>query len=166
MIPLFQHVASSSLTRDWTWAPCYWESWILATGSPGKSWDYFKISSSSKWQVFLGGRGKYFTHQSPSSIDRFLMLWPCFLPWSSGQHSCLGAAYFCLGREGKGKKWPPSRKTIAARAGKDLRDDHSISAPYLHLERPSTHMVKCPGDSPRSQNWQMALIDISMNVFF
>ena len=31
-----QHVGSSSLTRDWTWAPCI-ERRVLATGLPGKS---------------------------------------------------------------------------------------------------------------------------------
>ena len=32
-----QHVRSSTLTRDWTQAPCIWECRVVATGPPRKS---------------------------------------------------------------------------------------------------------------------------------
>ena len=46
--PQFQHVGSSSPTRDRTHAPLHWEHGVLAIGAPGKSPRYFFNGDSNK----------------------------------------------------------------------------------------------------------------------
>lgn len=67
--------------------------------------------------------------------------------------------------EGKEGKWSPWVELWHARAGKDLREDHSSPAPYLTPEETKHPDVNVQLTHSGSQSWQMALLGNSRNAF-
>lgn len=155
LVSASQRTQTILLMKYWLSSHTQTQSKKKLFGSATYSWDYLKISSNTRWQIFLKNKPIFIWNTSPTCQYRqVFQLCLGILPWPSGHYSCLGSAYLCL--ESKGKDILHHLvELFYARPGKDLRCGRR--SPPSHLTAGDTEQLSVQLTHPGSQSWQMAL---------